>query len=161
MGEDEWKINKSKGIRKVSPPVRLQGDGRREGGPGAFPHGRRGQRAARSGRGGCAPSAWSPPPFAESGSSALESRREQGVCGEMSLSLFLSRPALRVLCAWISPPGPWCLHRPPRLPAGSLHGLLSCILRPIFAGPGPGARAASSCAHSPPTIRWLRSHQTP
>lgn len=70
-----------------------RGTRRGSGGVSPQPSGDAGRGAARSGRGGRAPSAWSPPPFAESGSSALESQRKQGVCGEMSLSFsFLDWP---------------------------------------------------------------------
>ena len=43
--------------------------------------------AARGGRGWYGPSAWNPQPFAESGSSALESQRKQGLYGVMFLFL--------------------------------------------------------------------------
>ena len=131
------------------------------GGGGRLPTGDAGRGAARSSRGGCAPSAWSPPPFAESGSSALKSQRKQGVCGEMSLSLFLSRPALRVLCAWISPRGPGtCTDLRAFPPARSTASspVSSASSSPTRAwGPRGRGAASSSCAHSPPTIRWLRS----
>ena len=115
MGEDEW--GKAKESERSPSPARLQGDGRREegtrGGPGAHPRvqgrghfpqragafpmegrgrfpqpsgdARRG--AARGGRGWYGPSAWNPQPFAESGSSALESQRKQGLYGVMFLFL--------------------------------------------------------------------------
>ena len=58
-------------------------------GRGRFPQpsgdARRG--AARGGRGWYGPSAWNPQPLAESGSSALESQRKQGLYGVMFLFL--------------------------------------------------------------------------
>lgn len=77
---------KAKESERSPSPVRLQGDGRREGGiragPGAQPRvegggrfpqpsGDAGRGAARSGRGGSGP--------AESGSPALQSQRKQGL----------------------------------------------------------------------------------